>query len=175
MTFDHQEKIRLEKEMKEKALEQLSGSRDIVEYLDFTLKNFAYRYLESESTGELNPEWHFDDKSDSGCIEVIAFEDNLAQALKTKNALTRKGIISMASQFKKSDKPKVKYSLGIKWENLKSSPFKLVTYADVNWNHPEHSFESDLKHTMEKTFSYQDAFDMRNNFPKDLEEVCDIL
>jgi hypothetical protein len=81
----------------------------------------------------------------------------------------------MASQFKKSDKPKVKYSLGIKWENLKSSPFKLVTYADVNWNHPEHRFESGLKHTIEKTFSYQDAFDMRNNFPKDLEEVCDIL
>lgn len=173
-----EEKLRLEQEMKANVLSHMSDEKEILEYLDFTLKNFSYRYLESETTGELSVKWSMEEDQTSGKLEVIAYEEKLAQSLKTQNDQTRKGIIEMAKSFKKTDAPKVKYILGISFSDLSHDDLKLKAYAEVNWafpNYEEHEDYMKKRNRKELLFEYKDSFEMRNNFPRELEEVCTIL
>ncbi len=173
--FSQEEKAKLEEDMKNKVLAHFCGQKDILDYLEFTLGNFSYRYLESPTTGELPVSWNVLEGSTAGSLEVVAYESNLAQSLKTKNEKTRKGIIEMAKTSKKADNPKVKYTLGVSWKDLRDDDVDILAYAQVSWDTPEHHEETEKRNRMEKRFHYSDAFDMRNNFPRELEDICDIF
>ena len=173
--FSEEEITKLEEEMKNKVLEHFSDQKDILDYLEFTLNNFSYRYLESESTGKLKVNWIINEGSSSGKLEVVALEGQLAESLKTKNKETRKGIIELAKNSKKSDNPKVKYRLGISWDDLEEGDINFLAYAAVNWGFPNYRDDEGLFNYKQKKFHYDDPYSMRNHFPRELEEVCEIL
>lgn len=173
--FSEEEKQKLEEDMKNKVLAQFSGVKDILDYIEFTLSNFSYRYLESESTGKISVNWQGQDSGAGGSLSVAAFESELAQSLKTKNVKTRKGIIDMAKISKKADRPMVAYKLCVSWDDLGQNDVTLLAYAEVNWDFPEFKEATDKKNHLEKTFHYSDSFEMRNNFPRELEDVCDVF
>jgi len=173
--FSEEEKVKLEVDMKNKVLAQFSGQKGILDYLEFTLLNFSYRYFESPSTGELSVNCEGQDSGQKGSFFVAAFESNLAQSLKTKNTKTRKGIIVMAKTSKKVDKPKVAYKLSISWDDLNDDDITLHACAEVNWDFPKFRQTKDKRNLLEKTFHYGDHLEMRNNFPRELEDICDVF
>ncbi len=173
--FTKEEITKLEEEMKSKVLQHFSGQKDILDYLEFTLNNFSYRYLESETTGNLKVDWHLENSSGRGRLEVVALEPQLSQSLKTKNVQTRKGIIEMAKTSKKSDGAKVRYILGVSWDSLEEDDIEILAYAEVNWDFPEYSKSKDKHNRLEKRFNYSDPFEMRNNFPRELEDICEVF
>lgn len=170
-----EEKAKLEEDMKNKVLAHFSGGKDVLDYLEFTLSNFSYRYLETPSTGKLSVIWNKQEGSRGGSLSVAAFESELSQSLKTKNDKTRKGIIEMAKTSKKADNPKVAYGLSVSWDDLDDTDITLRALAEVNWDFPEFKQTSDKINRLEKTFHYSDSFEMRNNFPRELEDVCDVF
>ena len=172
--FTKEEISKLEEEMKTKVLQHFSGQKDILDYIEFTLNNFSYRYLESETTGALKVQWHLEEGG-GGRLEVVAFEPQLSQSLKTKNSETRKGIIEMAKTSKKSDGAKVRYTLGVSWDSLSEDDVVIKAYAEVNWGFPEYPDKKENLNRLEKEFNYGDPFEMRNNFPRELEDICDVF
>lgn len=170
-----EEKAQLEEDMKNKVLAHFSGGKDVLDYLEFTLSNFSYRYLETPSTGKLSVRWLKNEGGSGGSLSVAAFESELSQSLKTKNDQTRKGIIEMAKTSKKADNPKVAYTLSVSWDDLDNEDITLCASAVVNWDFPEFKTTTDKMNCIEKTFHYSDSYEMRNNFPRELEDVCDVF
>lgn len=165
-----EDKERLERELKERVLANMGGSAELAEFFRETLSNFSYRYIESETTGEAEPRW-MDEKT----LIAEVFESSLAQALKTDNPTTRKGLIELAKSFAKKDKPEVRYRLGVTLVNINrqgGGDFKL--FAETHWGFPTYE-ESQKCNLSEKIISYEDALDLRNNFARHLEEVCIVL
>lgn len=165
-----EDKERLERELKERVLENMGGSRELAEFFCETLSNFSYRYIESETTGEVEPKW-LDEKT----VVVEVLESNLAHALKTDNQVTRKGLIDLAKSFPKKDRPEVRYLIGVELIDINrqgGGDFKI--FAETNWDFPEYQSQ-EKRNRCEEKIAYEDALDLRNNFARHLEEVCTVL
>lgn len=168
-TLSIEDKERLEKEMKEKVLGNLQSPEEIGNLISFNLRNFSYRYLESDTTGKGEPE----KRENTLLIELK--EPTLAQALKTSNQQTRKGLIDLAKSFSKKDNPCVCYRMGVILENLNhrgGGDFKV--FAEVNWDFP-HFGSNEKSNRLEKKVSYGDGFELRNDLARILEEVCEVF
>ena len=165
-----EDKERLEREMKEKVLGSLKSRDEIGQLISFTLKNFSYRYLETDSTGEGVPSETEDE------IFIKLTEPQLSQALKTQNKETRKGLIDLAKSFSKKERPAACYFLGVKILSLNSEgggDFEL--YGTVNWNFPDFSEDPEKQNRISKCVSYDNGFDLRNDLARVLEEVCEVF
>lgn len=160
----------LERELKEKVLKNFEGEEAYIEFFSFTLKNFAYRYFESESTGPVK-----EGSSGPGEFFVEAFEDHFATALKTKNGKTRKGLIEMAKSFSKKDKPAVRYRLGVQIKNKNAQGGgKFLLFSEVHWDFPTYENKEKVN-SAQLSVSFEDPLEMRNTFAKHLEEICDVF
>lgn len=161
---------RFEKEMRERVMENMKGLEAQTEFFSFTLKNFAYRYFESETTGPcevISPK--------EMVIAVTATEPHLATALKTPNKTTRQGLIDLAKSFTKKEAPAPRYTLGVRIKshnNEGGGEFSL--FSEVQWDFPQYEDKSKAN-SLEKVFRYEDAMDLRNNFARHLEEVCEVF
>lgn len=165
-----EDKERLEAELKQKILGSLVGQEELSEFLTFNLKNFSYRYIESETTGELSPEWVC-----QKTLLVEAKESHLATGLKTENKETRKGLIDLAKSFTKKDQPCARYQIGVEIHHTDPrGGGSLSVFAEVNWDFPTFS-ATDKRNRLVKKFDYEDSLDLRNNFACYLEEVCTVL
>ena len=88
-----EQKEELEKEMRRKVLEELQGDQALANLLLTTLKNFSYRYLESDHTGELEP------VIEEGRLFIVrAEESNTVEILKAANKETKKILITKAKK-----------------------------------------------------------------------------
>ncbi len=166
----HEDKEKLEKEMREKVLANMKGLEAQGEFFSFTLKNFAYRYFESETSGPadvVSPK--------EKVVAVTAVEPHLATALKTPNKKTRQGLIELAKSFSKKDAPAPRYTLSveIKSQNREGGG-EFAILSEVHWDFPHYSDDS-KSNSISKVIEYEDALDLRNNFAKHLEEVCEIF
>lgn len=165
-----EDKERLERELKERVLENMGGSQELAEFFRETLSNFSYRYIESDTTGEVGPRW-LDEKT----IIAEVFEPTLAHALKTDNPVTRKGLIELAKSFAKKDRPEVRYQIGVRLENINRQGGGLFNiFAETHWGFPDYQ-DDHKRNREERALNYEDALDLRNNFARHLEEVCTVL
>jgi hypothetical protein len=168
MSVEDKEKLQLE--MREKVLLAMAGAAGVIEHIEYTLNNFSYRYLESDSTGELTCSLKADDT-----YSVVGTEGNLGEALKTKNTVTRKGLIDLAKSFSKKDQPCVRYEIGVKVINIDSrGGGDFLAFAEVNWDFPDFNTEGRVNRN-EKKLSYEDAIDLRNNFARELDDLCEVF
>jgi hypothetical protein len=165
-----EDKERLEKELKIRVLENMRGSEELADFFSETLKNFSYRYIESDTTGEASPEW----KSEN-TLMVELDEPTLANALKTDNQTTRKGLIELAKSFSKKDRPCVRYRLGVVLKNINNQGGgSFQVFAETHWGFPD--FEDSSRRNSKKIdLNFEDALELRNNFARHLEEVCVVL
>lgn len=165
-----EDKERLEAELKIRVLQAMNGLEELTEFFIFTLKNFSYRYIESDTTGELSPIW-----SDDKTLLIESVEEKLANGLKTDNPKTRAGIIDLAKSFSKKDRPSFRYRIGVKVKSVTAQgggDFQI--FAEVHWDFPD--FENKEKRNyLSVDINYEDALDLRNNFARSLEEVCSVL
>jgi hypothetical protein len=145
---------------------ELEGPEALISLIEYTLTNFAYRYLESEGTGELASV-----RIAENSYAVFAYEPSMAQALKTNNQDLRAGVIDLARTTTKRDSPKVQYCIGCKLQNSK----ELKIWASANWDFPE--FVDGTKKSVQKieTLEFDDVLEVRNKLPLVLEKVCDLF
>ena len=165
-----EDKERLEAELKSRVLQTMNGLEELGEFFKVTLKNFGYRYIESESTGEVIPFW-----ADKKTLLIEVKEGQLANALKTDNPNTRKGLIDLAKSFSKKDKPEVRYQLGVKILNVNSQGGgEFQVFAETHGDLPNCQ-DSEKKNSLSRDIVYEDSLDLRNNFARILEDVCGVL
>ena len=156
-----EQKEELEKEMRRKVLEELQGDQALANLLLTTLKNFSYRYLESDHTGELEP------VIEEGRLFIVrAEESNTVEILKAANKETKKILITKA---KKNGKEGItaKYHLSIKMldhNNAGGGIFALEAKISCEGENMVKS----------STCEYEDIIDLRNKLAKDLEDVCQV-
>ena len=165
-----EDKERLEKELKERVLSNMNGVQELGDFFETQLGNFSYRYIESESTGSGQAKW-VDDKT----LMIELKEHTLAQALKTDNPITRKGLIELAKSFHKKDNPCVRYQLGVRLNDVNSQGGgNFEAFAETHWDFP--NFEnSELRNYKSVKVSFEDALELRNNFALHLEEVSTVF
>lgn len=165
-----EDKERLERELKERVMGNLQSREEIGNLIRFTLRNFSYRYLESETTGEGEPI----ERDNTLLIELQ--ESKLSQALKTQNSQTRKGLIDLAKSFSKKDNPSVCYRIGVDFAHLNNQGGgDFHVFAEVNWDFPQFSFDSAKKNQIKMKISYDNGFELRNDLARVLEEVCEVF
>ncbi|MCR9203981.1 MAG: hypothetical protein NXH75_05365 [Halobacteriovoraceae bacterium] len=165
-----EDKERLEKELKERVIGNLQSREEVGNLIRFTLRNFSYRYLESETTGEGEPT----EREKTLLVELQ--EPKLSQALKTQNSLTRKGLIDLAKSFSKKDNPTVCYRIGVDLTHLNNQgggDFHI--FAEVNWDFPHFESSSSKKNQKMTKISYDNGFELRNDLARVLEEVCEVF
>jgi len=168
MSLEDKEKLQLE--MREKVIQEMAGSVGVIEHFEFTLNNFSYRYLESETTGAVRCSL-----KESDVYSVATNEPSLAEALKTQNKKTRKGLIELAKSFSKKDKPEVHYEIGVQIINIESNGGgDFLAFAKVSWDFP-HFKDPEKENKKELKVSYEDAIDLRNNFARELDDLCDVF
>lgn len=165
-----EDKERLERELKQRVLQNMNGREELSEFFQTTLTNFAYRYIESDSTGVSKASW-----SDDKTLVVELKEHTLANALKTDNRNTRAGLIELAQSFHKRDNPCVRYQLGVVLSDVNNQGGgDFMAFAEVHWDFP--NFTDDSKRNYQSIkLEYGDALDLRNNFARHLEEVCGVF
>lgn len=173
------------KELSKEEIEKLKTEIDIKvrESLDeeglfglavFTLENFAYRYLETESHKEIKAQ-----KNSDSHFYVESVELDPMKALKVSDPLAKKGLISLAKRFSstKGVGIKLQAQLHINFLSLNSSGSgKVECYSVLNWNlDNDFTNEDDLFVKKLKTFEFSEPILFRNKLALLLEEVCEIF
>ena len=165
-----EDKERLERELKERVMGNLQSREEIGNLIKFTLKNFSYRYIESDTTGDGEPI----ERENSILIELK--EPTLSQALKTQNKETRKGLIELAKSFSKKDNPTVCYRIGVELTHLNNQGGgDYRVFSEVNWDFPNFDPQSSKRNILTEKVSYDNGFDLRNDLARVLEEVCEVF
>lgn len=157
-----EQKDDLEREMRSKVLSELRGDHALAELILFTLRNFAYRYMESSTTGTLEP------RIEEGRIFVVqATETNTMEALKASDQKTKNALIEKA-KAKGKEGIVVDYSLSIRMLSTDQQGGGIFALqANISCD--------GVINKKEATCEYEDVIDIRNKLAKDLEDICTIF
>lgn len=163
----------LKKEQEEKAREELKEN-GLDHLITFTLDNFAYRYLETNSTKNITTQ--FDGKN---LYTVTSYEDDPISALKISDLNAKKGVIGLAKRFSASKGVglRVRYQILCDISGVSSNGAGVIKCkASINWNMDE-DFYSAKDYESVKTISYEfsDPLVLRNKLAVLLEEVCQLF
>ena len=173
--MSQEDKEKLQCEINEKVRSFFSDDEHLLEFFKETLSNFTYRYIETEFcpkvevSYEEGGDWahHFIGKS---------FEKNMVEALKIKNKEAHSGILELAKSVPKKEGPTVQLILAIDISNLeKGHTGKIGVKAQINWDFPNHSFESPKKKEVQEIIRIEDIIQLRNKLPLALEKVCELF
>jgi len=164
------EQLRIDQE--KKAREELQGS-GLDQLICFTLDNFAFRYLETSHSKNIQTEF-----LGEGIYSVHSFELEPMSALKIQDQKAKKGIVTLAKRFSstKGVGLKVKLELLCDTSKVVNGSGTIQCHAVINWN-MDNDFEDDIDFTSKKSVSYDfsDILDLRNKLALLLEDVCTIF
>lgn len=159
-------KEELEQEIYAKNRKALESNDAISALMSHNLENFAYRYLETDSSKDIKCQY------DGTTYWVESFEEDIYTALKWDNPVLKPKLIEVCKQYpgQKSKEIKIKLLLGTTFKSDK----EITCFAMINWNFP--SFEHSEKEICRiKSFNFDDPIELRNKHALLLEEVCEIF
>lgn len=163
----------LKKEQEAKARVELEEN-GLDSLITFTLDNFAYRYLETELSKNIQTEFNGKD-----IYTVTSIEGNPLNALKLNDPRAKKGSIDLAKRFSatKGVGLRVRLQLGCDTSKVSSSGSgSIKCFASINWN-MDSEFKSDPEFESIKSIDYKfsDPLVLRNKLALLLEDVCSIF
>lgn len=165
--MDHsQSKEELEKQINEKNLKALNTGDALSDLIVFNLQNFAYRYLETENSKDIQCQ------SDGKSYWVESIETDIFTALKWDNIALKPKLIELCKKYpgQQSKKIQIKLMLGTTLSGEK----EVTCFSLINWNFP--SFEHNENELCRiKKFQYSDLLELRNKHAALLEEVAEIF
>ncbi len=144
------DKEQLRKEMDQKALNEFN----LTDFATETLDNFAHRYIESKTTGICRSQ-----EIIQGQFAVKGIESNTNEFTHLKDKELLKQITEQAL-------------LGIFCQIQDNTMYAM---AFINWNSPNFDMKTNKIKMKEKAIKYEDDLDIRNNFARLLEEVCEVF
>ncbi|MCP4915200.1 MAG: hypothetical protein GY909_18920 [Oligoflexia bacterium] len=158
--IDEQEKLRLEQELENKIRSQFGSETELVELIKYTLKNLSYRYIESQSSGEGEVK-----ATDYG-FAVEVNETDKMEFLKIKNSVAKPKLIQFAKDNALNKEASVQLRIWTKMIN--SSNYHFEVGASILDNNQDIA-------TLSKELCYDDPVEMRNNFAREIDEVCELF
>tara|TARA_R110002072_G_scaffold534_7_gene4185 strand:+ start:82873 stop:83388 length:516 start_codon:yes stop_codon:yes gene_type:complete len=164
--IDEQEKLKLEQELENRIRSQFGNEDQVIDLLKTTLKNLSYRYIESSTTGEGKVE-----VLDSSLIIKLSEVDKM-EFLKIKNPKVRNSLVDFAKANSQNKESEVQLSIWVK--PLKSGNFSFELGTQVLWKNFKNR---DGKESYQEkiTVDYEDAIDLRNNFARELDNLCELF
>lgn len=163
--FDKEE---LERKMNEQNLERLRQEGGLSSLIIFTLENFAFRYLETDT--------HKDIKCNvvgDNVFVVKSFEEDILKALKTSNQSVKQGLISLCKKYPGAESKKLKVCQSITVTIKNDSHVQCL--AEINWNYPEFSSDAEFSVSKKEDIRFDDPLYLRNKLALYLESVCEIF
>ena len=163
----------LKKEQEEKARDELREN-GLDHLISFTLDNFAYRYLETNSSKDITTQFNGKD-----LYTVTSYEEDPMCALKISEPNAKKGVIELAKKFSstKGVGLKIRYQLLCDISGISpNGSGTIICKASINWNMDE-GFTSDRERESIKVVSYQfsDPLVLRNKLAVLLEDTCQLF
>ena len=160
---------KLREEIKKKRASEMSDLDSLGEFLVRTMRNFAYRYFESESTGLS------EFKKEGNIFRLEVTETQMKEALKAQNPETRKALIELAKKVPRKEGPTVFYAIECVVYNFDPDRGgKMEVRSIVSWDHPRHESGQKRKSKM-KILEVDGILELRKFFPVYLEEVCEVF
>ena len=153
----------------DKLKHSFDDDKKLYEYLFETMENFFYRYLETTENKNLKVF-----QIAPHIFGAESFESNMVDALKTKNAVSKAGIMELAKAVPKAQKPLVKYRLDARVHELTADKGHLVITASVNWDFPQF-FDKTKVNKKEVDFKYSDLGQFRKELALKLESACELF
>lgn len=163
--FDKEE---LEKKIHEQNLERLRQEGGLASLIIFTLENFAFRYLETDSHKDIKCQVVGDN-----VFVVRSFEEDILRALKSANQDVKQGLISLCKKYPGAESKKLKVSQSITVTIKNDS--HVVCSAEINWNYPDFSPHAEYSLVKKEDIKFDDPLYLRNRLALYLESVCEIF
>ena len=161
----------LRQQIEQKALSNYKTLEDLKNYLKYTMSNFAYRYIQSDFSGDVE----IIEENDK-IISASAKDNRMVDCLKVSNKAAKQGIMELARKIPKKDSPTVFYQISCKiLEFDEGFEGSVLISAKINWNFPTHDSNKTDEVKKEVKYSFDDPLDMRNILPKHFEDVCEIF
>lgn len=163
-TFD---KEQLQKELDEKITNSFMSEDGFIDYMGQTLKSFAFRYLPTHAESRLNT------FKTGNYFGVESFENNMGNAFKIADPDIKSGVKHLAKTVPMSDKPHVRYRLGIDVIDLSREQGELLLIAEVHWGFPD--FVDNQMKQKKLKFEFSDLHAFRKQLALKLEEIADLF
>lgn len=166
---NHFDKEQLEAELKDRVFEQFNHESAFDEFIVPMLQNFAYRYFdyENEKQLKLNQSEKF--------LWIECRQDEWGKCLRAKNVNVLECLKEAARQNPRGEGAKVTYMIGVeKTDNLDNGG-EIKSFVSVSWDAPEFVLNSQNQYKIEKSFSFDSSFSFRNQFPKFLDDLCEVF
>lgn len=160
-------KEELQKELDQKISNSFKSEDAYVDYMGQTLKSFAFRYLPTHTESKMSAfkEEHY--------FGIESFENNMGNAFKILDSDIKAGIKSLAKSIPMSEKPEVRYRLGIDIRELSKERGKLVLISEIHWGFP--AFLDQQKKQKKLNFDFDNLHDFRKLLALRLEDVADLF
>jgi hypothetical protein len=152
------------KEWEAKLRQSFQNAEALMSFMQHTLESFAHRYLnEPKISVEGTVLW------------MEGRESNMGQALKTNNLAIKEAVKLLAKTVPREQNPTLISRVKVDIHQLTADLGKITLTAQVNWGHPEHTWDNSQKIEKKKVLSWKDLTEFRKGFPLALEEVCDLF
>lgn len=163
-----EDKETLQKAADDKARQLLGESSFLDQFFSHTLNSFSYRYFVLSNGLQAKAE-----KIDQNKYRVLALENDMKTAIQNASSQTKKSIIEMAKTVPKKSNPSVENQILIEVAHYdERGPCQINLFVQTSWNHPNHPLKNKNSVSMKKVVDYSESLLLRNQFAKDLEELC---
>lgn len=152
------------KEWEAKLRQSFQNAEALMSFMQHTLDSFAYRYLNEP---HISIEGHV--------LWMEGRESNMGNALKTQHAGIKEAVKTLAKTVPREQNPALVSRVKVEIHQLSADQGKITLTAQVNWAHPEHSWDNPAKVEKKKVLLWNDLTEFRKGFPLALEEVCDLF
>lgn len=153
----------------EKVKHSFDDQGKLYEYLFNTMENFFYRYLETTENKNLKVF-----QIAPHIYGAESFESNMGDAFKIKDPVAKEGIKELAKSVPRDQKPKVKYRLDTRVEEMTAEKGHLIITASVNWDFPLYMDKTKVA-KREIVFKYNDLVQFRKELALKLEAACELF
>lgn len=161
------DKEQLQRELEEKIANSFKSEDAYIDYMGQTLKSFAFRYLPTHAESKLSI------FKEDNFFGVESFENNMGNAFKVADQEVKSGIKNLAKTVPMSDKPSVRYRLGIDVIHLSGERGELMLIAEIHWGFP--NFTDHQMKQKKLKFVFSDLHMFRKQLALKLEDIADLF
>ena len=152
------------KEWEAKLRQSFQHGEALMSFMQHTLESFAHRYLNEPAISV-----------EGSVLWMEGRESNMGNALKTKHNGIKEAVKTLAKTVPREQNPTLVSRVKVDIHQLTADLGKITLTAQVNWAHPQHSWDNPAKVEKKKVLLWNDLTEFRKGFPLALEEVCDLF
>jgi hypothetical protein len=143
--------------------QELGTTEGLYSYIQVTVNNFAYRYIETDHSGEVEIQ-----SPQQGFFVCEAEERDMNRARQTENQKVLKGL-------ERKNPKSLRNILMVSVSDFNGKSGNIDMVGVVHWGEPEFAPNSPDQHMKKVQFKFSDVMEFRNDFAKYLEQACEVF